>query len=86
MHPTKIEIWETYNPGTIVRILACDSSGTDVDRGMTRQVRGRGPSFINFNIYIHLKIETIIYLFVKSTEKEKREGKFLFLFLFPERI
>ncbi|XP_052681217.1 F-box/LRR-repeat protein 4-like isoform X2 [Crassostrea angulata] len=36
VHPTKIEIWETYNPGTIVRILACDSSGTDVDRGMTR--------------------------------------------------
>lgn len=37
-------------------------------------------------MFIHLKIETIIYLFVKSTEKEKREGKFLFLFLFPERI
>lgn len=35
-------------------------------------------------MFIHLKIETIIYLFVKSTEKEKREGKFLFLFLFPE--
>lgn len=37
-------------------------------------------------MFIHLKIETIIYLFVKFTEKEKREGKFLFLFLFPERI
>lgn len=31
-------------------------------------------------MFIHLKIETIIYLFVKFTEKEKREGKFLFLF------
>ncbi|XP_048753815.2 F-box/LRR-repeat protein 4-like isoform X2 [Ostrea edulis] len=36
VQPTKIEIWETYNPGTIVRILACDSSGTDVDKGMAR--------------------------------------------------
>ncbi|XP_078320617.1 F-box/LRR-repeat protein 4-like [Crassostrea virginica] len=36
VHPTEIQIWETYNPGSIVRILACDSSGTDVDRGMTR--------------------------------------------------
>ncbi|XP_062574449.1 F-box/LRR-repeat protein 4-like [Saccostrea cucullata] len=34
--PTKIDIYETYNPGTIVRILACDSSGTDVDKGMAR--------------------------------------------------
>lgn len=37
-------------------------------------------------MFIHLKIETIIYLFMKSTEKEKREGKFLFSFLFPESM
>ncbi|XP_061186169.1 F-box/LRR-repeat protein 4-like [Saccostrea echinata] len=42
--PTKIDIYETYNPGTIVRILACDSSGTDVDKGMARwKVLWEGP-------------------------------------------
>lgn len=32
----KIEIWEIYNLGIIVRILVCDSLGIDVDRGMIR--------------------------------------------------
>lgn len=35
--PCKIEIWETYNPGAIIKILACDSSsGSDVDSGKVR--------------------------------------------------
>ncbi|XP_033762682.1 F-box/LRR-repeat protein 4-like isoform X2 [Pecten maximus] len=35
--PCKIEIWETYNPGAVVKILACDStSGSDVDSGKAR--------------------------------------------------
>ncbi len=28
VHPTKIEIFETYNPGCIVKILACDVDHT----------------------------------------------------------
>ncbi|VDH99466.1 F-box/LRR-repeat protein 4-like isoform X1 [Mytilus galloprovincialis] len=37
VYPCKIEVWETYNPGSVVRILACDTaSGTDVDDGRVR--------------------------------------------------
>ncbi|XP_069110963.1 F-box/LRR-repeat protein 4-like [Argopecten irradians] len=37
VYPCKIEIWETYNPGAVVKILACDSSsGSDVDSGKAR--------------------------------------------------
>ncbi|KAK3109043.1 hypothetical protein FSP39_021765, partial [Pinctada imbricata] len=45
VYPNKIEIIETFNPGAIVRILACDTSGTDVDSGKTRwQVLWEGKS------------------------------------------
>ncbi|ESP03193.1 hypothetical protein LOTGIDRAFT_224605 [Lottia gigantea] len=37
--PTKVEVFETYNPGCIVKILACDcTSGTDVDTGQVEWV------------------------------------------------
>ncbi|XP_064614547.1 F-box/LRR-repeat protein 4-like [Liolophura sinensis] len=37
--PLSIEIFETYNPGTVVKILACDNqSGTDVDSGNVKWV------------------------------------------------
>ena len=30
----RIEIYETYNPGAVVRILACDAAGgSDADQG-----------------------------------------------------
>ncbi|OWF39443.1 F-box/LRR-repeat protein 4-like [Mizuhopecten yessoensis] len=37
VYPCKLEIWETYNPGAVVKIVACDSSsGSDVDSGKAR--------------------------------------------------
>ncbi|KAH9520125.1 F-box and leucine-rich repeat protein 4 [Bulinus truncatus] len=34
LYPVRIEVYETYNPGAIVRILACDrAGGTDTDNG-----------------------------------------------------
>ncbi|GFS04891.1 F-box/LRR-repeat protein 4 [Elysia marginata] len=34
LYPVRVEIYETYNPGSVVRILACDGAGgTDTDRG-----------------------------------------------------
>ncbi|CAL1528204.1 unnamed protein product [Lymnaea stagnalis] len=34
LYPVRIEVYETYNPGAIVRILACDrAGGTDADKG-----------------------------------------------------
>ena len=37
VYPYKIDVWETYNPGAVVRILACDTStGTNVDDGRVR--------------------------------------------------
>ena len=34
VYPLKLEIYETYNPGCVVKILACDrSEDTDVDTG-----------------------------------------------------
>ncbi|KAK6166348.1 hypothetical protein SNE40_023067 [Patella caerulea] len=39
VYPTKIEVFETYNPGCIVKILACDSTaGTNVDTGKVQWV------------------------------------------------
>jgi len=39
VYPLKLDIYETYNPGCIVRILACEKSdGTDVDTGKTLYV------------------------------------------------
>ncbi|KAK3589577.1 hypothetical protein CHS0354_043031 [Potamilus streckersoni] len=36
VYPIKLDIYETYNPGAIVRILACDMNvGTDVDTGLS---------------------------------------------------
>ncbi|CAG5122420.1 unnamed protein product [Candidula unifasciata] len=34
LFPVRIEVYETFNPGAIVRILACDrDGGSDIDRG-----------------------------------------------------
>uniref|UniRef100_A0A2C9K7T4 Uncharacterized protein n=1 Tax=Biomphalaria glabrata TaxID=6526 RepID=A0A2C9K7T4_BIOGL len=36
LYPVRLEVYETYNPGAIVRILACDrAGGTDTDSGQT---------------------------------------------------
>ncbi|KAL3831885.1 hypothetical protein ACJMK2_023582 [Sinanodonta woodiana] len=36
VYPIKLDIYETYNPGAIVRLLACDMNvGTDVDTGLS---------------------------------------------------
>ncbi|XP_005104613.1 F-box/LRR-repeat protein 4 [Aplysia californica] len=35
LYPVRIEVYETYNPGAIIRILACDrAKGSDVDKGI----------------------------------------------------
>ncbi|XP_052223754.1 F-box/LRR-repeat protein 4-like isoform X4 [Dreissena polymorpha] len=37
IYPLEVRIYETYNPGCVVRILACDYDGeTDVDTGLCR--------------------------------------------------
>lgn len=37
LYPVAVKIYETYNPGAVVKILAADSlSGTSVDTGKTR--------------------------------------------------
>ena len=37
VYPLKIEIYETYHPGCVVRILACDrDTESDVDAGHIR--------------------------------------------------
>lgn len=37
VYPTEIKIFETYNPGAVVKIMACDQlCGTDVDSGQSR--------------------------------------------------
>lgn len=37
VYPTEIKIFETYNPGAVVKIMACDQlCGTDVDNGQSR--------------------------------------------------
>ena len=37
LYPVSIQIYETYNPGAIVRIMGCDyHSGTNVDTGRRR--------------------------------------------------
>ena len=46
IYPCKIEIYETYNPGAVVRILACDASGTDVDHGRVRYLN----LIVTFNV------------------------------------
>ncbi|RUS92085.1 hypothetical protein EGW08_000109 [Elysia chlorotica] len=34
LYPVRVEIYETYNPGAVVRILACDAAGgSDADQG-----------------------------------------------------
>ena len=37
LYPVSIQIYETYNPGAIVRIMGCDyQGGTSVDTGRRR--------------------------------------------------
>ena len=37
MYPLKLEVYETYHPGCVVRILACDrDTESDVDAGHIR--------------------------------------------------
>jgi F-box/leucine-rich repeat protein 4 len=34
VYPIAVQIYETYNPGAVVRIMACESeAGTSVDSG-----------------------------------------------------
>lgn len=34
LFPVRIEVYEIFNPGAIVRILACDrDAGSDIDKG-----------------------------------------------------
>ena len=37
--PEQIDIFETYNPGTIVRILACDTHPSEIECGVTNNVK-----------------------------------------------
>ena len=39
VYPTKIDIYETYNPGSVVRILAADCDPDDLCTGNVRFVR-----------------------------------------------
>jgi len=43
VYPCKIEVWETYNPGAVVKIMACDNAGTDVDSGKVRYSYNSSP-------------------------------------------
>ena len=38
VYPTKIEIYETYNPGSVVRILAADCDPDDLSTDSVRFV------------------------------------------------